>query len=564
MTLSATVLPISETAPAPSGSIADRSASSNATTMKSSTGADAPPLQRRIQANRDNARKSTGPKSAEGKARSRNNAIRHGLTSRVALPRETVVEIADHFWRLVQAYRPDDAVTVNAILELTICSWKFRRLFEQYASNQARARLTVNDDRKAKEIRLAQRWFRKLSEDPRKALAHLRRSTSGLSLIVESFENLIAELNQSEGSWTSRQFLLAVNLGGFDDFEVWDNVHLRSIWSAWFACRPGRKATPEDFNSILPVYPEYRNRAKKAIETAPLAADGRRQLIDWIQSLRDEAVRRREVQEQVEDDLETLQPMAAGWPAPEETSQHMLYLRYSNQVDRKTRELHALIDARPIASSGEAWTFDEELLPSDWKAVLLQHRAMRAVADGIDKGEMTEVMAEALMKENLFELGDMNSHRILEKSHRFESQDDASPWNHRKQAESIAPQPDPDSQAPETDVTSTNPEIDHGIHENRPNDVALSARPIESRANQDRSLPAPIESLQTAEVEAGNELEAPKPTVALTGPERRNRTPAPPRSSHRRIRPDKASDVRKDRHRHAGSKPARPPETRFL
>ena len=36
---------------------------------------------KQLKANRDNARKSTGPRSQEGKARSRRNSRKHGLTA---------------------------------------------------------------------------------------------------------------------------------------------------------------------------------------------------------------------------------------------------------------------------------------------------------------------------------------------------------------------------------------------------------------------------------------------------------------------------------------------------
>ncbi|MBI1323012.1 hypothetical protein GC170_07475 [bacterium] len=562
MTLSANLTPVDASAPPPTVSGTDRSGFANFEPPRIPAGADAPPLQRRIQANRDNARKSTGPRTSEGKARSRNNAIRHGLTSRLALPAETVHEIADHFWRLVQAYRPVDAVTVNAILELTICSWKFRRLFEQYASNQARARLTVNDDRKAREIRLAQRWFRKLSEDPRKALAHLRRTTSGLSLIVESFENLIAELNQPEGSWTSRQFMLAVNLGGFDDFEVWDNVALRSIWSAWFACRPGRKAVPEDFHAIELAYPEYRNRAKKAIESAPLAAEGRRQLIEWVRSLRDEAVRRLEIQDQVEDDLDSIHPLAAGWPAPEETSQHMLYLRYSNQVDRKTRELHALIGTRAVVASGDSWKFDEELLPSDWKAVLVEHRAIKSVVAGHHKSEMPESMGEILMPADSCEPVDSNFHRNHEKSNDSHAEDESSPQNRHELFQSIAPQPTADSEMRASGTTSSNAIMKPGMKDQSPDSFVDPVMPSENQASEVREMPVSVDPIRKNPFETLNETQASIRPESVPVSGNRARTPAPPRSNHRRLRPDKPTDIRRERHRHTVTKPARPPEKR--
>ena len=45
---------------------------------------------RQIEANRRNARQSTGPKTPGGKQRSRRNAMRHGLTA------ETVIGALEH------------------------------------------------------------------------------------------------------------------------------------------------------------------------------------------------------------------------------------------------------------------------------------------------------------------------------------------------------------------------------------------------------------------------------------------------------------------------------------
>jgi hypothetical protein len=83
---------------------------------------------RQIEANRRNATKSTGPTSEEGKHRSRQNAVRHGLCA------ETVVEIAEDIddYRGFEAaviadYDARTAVERELVLRLASLLWRLRR-----------------------------------------------------------------------------------------------------------------------------------------------------------------------------------------------------------------------------------------------------------------------------------------------------------------------------------------------------------------------------------------------------------------------------------------------------
>jgi hypothetical protein len=83
---------------------------------------------RRIAANRLNARKSTGPRTAEGKRRSRRNALRHGLTA------ETVIDVYEcsedyvAFQRqLLRALKPHSAIEQELAGRLVSLLWRLRR-----------------------------------------------------------------------------------------------------------------------------------------------------------------------------------------------------------------------------------------------------------------------------------------------------------------------------------------------------------------------------------------------------------------------------------------------------
>jgi hypothetical protein len=83
---------------------------------------------RQIQANRLNALKSTGPKTAEGKERSRCNAIRHGLTAEtVIVGFEDAGDYEAFEGSVIADYDARSAVERELVLRLASVLWRLRR-----------------------------------------------------------------------------------------------------------------------------------------------------------------------------------------------------------------------------------------------------------------------------------------------------------------------------------------------------------------------------------------------------------------------------------------------------
>jgi hypothetical protein len=85
-----------------------------------------------IKANRLNAKRSTGPKSVEGKKVSSQNAIRHGLCSRqVVLSLENRVEYDQLLEDLTQNYKPGNLQEELQVTKIAESWWRYRRAINQ-------------------------------------------------------------------------------------------------------------------------------------------------------------------------------------------------------------------------------------------------------------------------------------------------------------------------------------------------------------------------------------------------------------------------------------------------
>jgi len=84
--------------------------------------------EKQIAANRANAKKSTGPRTPEGKARSSLNAVQHGLTARrPVLPNEDRAAFESFARGLRKDLRPAGPVQALLVEEVIDAAWKMRR-----------------------------------------------------------------------------------------------------------------------------------------------------------------------------------------------------------------------------------------------------------------------------------------------------------------------------------------------------------------------------------------------------------------------------------------------------
>ena len=82
----------------------------------------------RLAANAANAQHSTGPRTPEGKARSSQNATRHGLTStRLIIQDDEREEFEELESSLREEVRPEGALEHDVFTQLIHASWNLRR-----------------------------------------------------------------------------------------------------------------------------------------------------------------------------------------------------------------------------------------------------------------------------------------------------------------------------------------------------------------------------------------------------------------------------------------------------
>jgi hypothetical protein len=171
----------------------------------------------RIQANRRNAAKSTGPKTEEGKARSRRNGLKHGMTGEgIVLAETDEAEIERRTEALQDELAPESTLGTILVRQIARLSVRMERSNQQEIASLARRVRHAVDDFDQERIDEAQWLFDHLGEEPRGHLRKLRKSPEGIERLVEAWCDLRADLTREpRPTWTERHRERAENLTGY-------------------------------------------------------------------------------------------------------------------------------------------------------------------------------------------------------------------------------------------------------------------------------------------------------------------------------------------------------------
>ena len=176
----------------------------------------------RRQINRHNASRSTGPKSDEGKTRSRQNALKHGLRAEVLdLPNETpgaCEALATEWHDYYQPDSPGETALIERAVHATIQLRRCAVFQAEATAKQVREATEAWDAAHADALAAldALLW----GDDPATAVAGLKRSADGCALLLDEWLPLREALDHA-GRWEPADRDRALRLCGQkpDSFE---------------------------------------------------------------------------------------------------------------------------------------------------------------------------------------------------------------------------------------------------------------------------------------------------------------------------------------------------------
>jgi hypothetical protein len=210
--------------------------------------------ERQIEANRQNALKSRGPRTIEGKERSRQNALKHGLTAETldVIPGEDAAAFAERIEDWTRVLEPRNQVEEFLVRRAATLSWKLDRSERHEVSALSRRiRQQAELDRGLHRERVTAMMGRLLptlddvqengfdSESPRFLIQEIESTAHGCGWLLECWE-LIRQAVLQRTPWTHSEEMAILRLSGQGTSAIRDPESLRLLLASrvLFRSRP--------------------------------------------------------------------------------------------------------------------------------------------------------------------------------------------------------------------------------------------------------------------------------------------------------------------------------------
>ncbi len=172
-----------------------------------------------LAANRRNSKRSTGPKTPEGRAISRRNGLKHGLTGAgVVIADEDVPAVEERFEAFQVALKPANDVALFLTRRAALLSVRLDRSAREEASRITRDMLLADDaeeDARAVEF---DRLTTRFADHPSESVRKLRRSEEGIDWLLDAWRSARRDLLERDGiCWRIETM---IRLSGLEDSSV--------------------------------------------------------------------------------------------------------------------------------------------------------------------------------------------------------------------------------------------------------------------------------------------------------------------------------------------------------
>lgn len=176
----------------------------------------------RILANRKNSLLSTGPRTAEGKEKSRRNGLKHGLTGEgVVIPEADLAAVEVRTTAFQEEMAPKSALGTFLVGQLALLSVRLERGMKQEFAGVAAKVRHAGDDFDEARVEQAEGLWNGIGDNPRANLRKLRKLPEGVELMLEVWHALRADLTlEGKPLWTAAHLVKAASLLGIREEEA--------------------------------------------------------------------------------------------------------------------------------------------------------------------------------------------------------------------------------------------------------------------------------------------------------------------------------------------------------